>query len=684
MLGAGEVAVLPRRRAYLRLLPGVELRRRRQEDDAGGRLLPAAVSLDALPRSAGEARQLLRVQQPDASARIARSEKSIGGNASRYTLKRLDSRAYEKRSKKNKEVELVPSRKVYLARHTLSPDTRLFFFNSRDQWIRDALLAHNFAQIADSAQVRFADFVYVVSDAGFNYRALPPGCLFNHFENHQALSSKRLLSFALQAAGAAFYPRTFVMGQERNIDKLCALSLRQLVFRALAQHVSYFKSVAGPRMRVFKRGIRRALARALPPTKLRLHSNWPTARFPRLTVADDPGFRVNRVHVELLLNYLATLKRSLIDLSDRSSCANSFALHPDTIARLELYAAHDLSRSDATEAELCAIGYSAEFWKTPSDYLLYELYAHFLFFKARGLLGDGGLLWIAKPGDKSRGAGIKLFADLAAVRAETLRSPHCLVQQYVARPLLLGGQVKFDVRVWVLLLSVAPLRLFYFPEFYLRLCASRYDLGDLARLSGHLTNYALNKGAFVSAEESVRPSSFLWELLRKRDPRLPQRVLGQMVAAMREAFHATAPAVKHRTRSFQVFGCDMILDTDFKVWLLEVNQSPNCDLRAPFLREATAQMAQSLLCLLGLSTKKPAISWEEIAVAEAEAGTDLGLGFGLVIAGQSTDLKAEAAMEGFLRRQCALKVLRPFLCNVLQRFRQKRRLSSTGGEIIRV
>lgn len=50
---------------------------------------------------------------------------------------------------------------------------------------------------------------------------------------------------------------------------------------------------------------------------------------------------------------------------------------------------------------------------------------------------------------------------------------------------------KFDIRQWVLVSSFDPLKIYIFPEFYLRICGSKYDLSDIKDSYKHLTNFSI-------------------------------------------------------------------------------------------------------------------------------------------------------------------------------------------------
>ena len=108
-------------------------------------------------------------------------------------------------------------------------------------------------------------------------------------------------------------------------------------------------------------------------------------------------------------------------------------------------------------------------------------------------------LWIVKPGCKSKGVGIFVSNDLGKIKTAWRHNPNRLVQKYVEDGLLINKR-KFDIRVWVLVESLSPFRLWVFEDFYLRMCSKDFDLKKLD-ITRHLTNYAINKGRFGGKPE---------------------------------------------------------------------------------------------------------------------------------------------------------------------------------------
>jgi tubulin polyglutamylase TTLL5 len=193
--------------------------------------------------------------------------------------------------------------------------------------------------------------------------------------------------------------------------------------------------------------------------------------------------------------------------------------------------------------------------------------------------------WIMKPAAKSRGRGIEVINEITSV----VYGEPMVMQRYLKRPLLLNGY-KFDMRIYVLVTSVNPLEVFIHKQGFGRFSTMPYNLdpSDKANKYIHLTNVSINKynpnmkgkenenadyevegGTKVSLEtlkQMVEESYKInWDL----------QIWEQAKDVCLKAMVAAQNDIQFNPCCFEVYGFDVILDSDFKAWLLEINSSPS-------------------------------------------------------------------------------------------------------------
>ena len=105
----------------------------------------------------------------------------------------------------------------------------------------------------------------------------------------------------------------------------------------------------------------------------------------------------------------------------------------------------------------------------------------------------GNKIFIIKPDAGCQGKGIFLTKTL-----DNIPTNEALVAQtYIKKPLLIDG-FKFDLRVYCLVTSVKPMRIYLFHDGLVRLCTEEYvkpTKQNLSHVTMHLTNYSLNKNS---------------------------------------------------------------------------------------------------------------------------------------------------------------------------------------------
>jgi tubulin polyglutamylase TTLL1 len=116
------------------------------------------------------------------------------------------------------------------------------------------------------------------------------------------------------------------------------------------------------------------------------------------------------------------------------------------------------------------------------------------------------IMWIMKPSSKAQGKGIflvnklnqlKKWATSSKLPFQTLSLKEAyVISRYVENPLLIGGK-KFDLRIYVLVTSYRPLKVYLYSLGFARFCNEKYtpDIAELDNMFIHLTNVAVQKNS---------------------------------------------------------------------------------------------------------------------------------------------------------------------------------------------
>ncbi|CAD7943815.1 unnamed protein product [Amoebophrya sp. A25] len=231
---------------------------------------------------------------------------------------------------------------------------------------------------------------------------------------------------------------------------------------------------------------------------------------------------------------------------------------------------------------------------TPVTYSLPQEYSMFVEeFKKK----SNGKHWIMKPVGKAQGKGIFLFDSLKAISDWKPQEPRWsrkadgehesdrkevepyVVQRYIANPLLIGGR-KFDLRLYVLVTSWNPLVVYLYRSGFARFSGSRFSMkaSDLENNAIHLTNVAIQK----NQENYDERRGGKWDLQHLKSylyTAYSRESVNQMFYDIQEcilrSLFAVQSAIISDKHCFELYGFDIILASDLKPWLLEVNSSPS-------------------------------------------------------------------------------------------------------------
>ena len=194
-------------------------------------------------------------------------------------------------------------------------------------------------------------------------------------------------------------------------------------------------------------------------------------------------------------------------------------------------------------------------------------------------------LWIVKPVAQFSGKGIHLFKSLSEETKEKY-----LISKYLDNPHLIKGR-KYDLRLYVLVTGIKPLRIYLNKEGLVRIAANNYSLTNksLDDKFTHLTNTAINHEStkYVYPKEVNDENANKWNFytykkyLREQNidinlifEKIKDIVIKTIISGHWDLIHTTSKLRISQKSMFNLFGFDVLIDDNLNPSLLEVNTRP--------------------------------------------------------------------------------------------------------------
>ena len=254
-------------------------------------------------------------------------------------------------------------------------------------------------------------------------------------------------------------------------------------------------------------------------------------------------------------------------------------------------------------------------------------------------------LWILKPVAASCGRGIKIVNSSMRVS----KREGILASKYISNPHLING-LKYDLRVYVLVSSFNPLKVYIYNDGLVRFATEKYsnDIKHLSKKYVHLTNFSVNKRnpKFVknndkgakrrNRQNSHGPSghkitdmhdddnqsdssngdgtdSSKWDfnMLKKAyekqgssfsfvHAQIKDVILKTLITVEPHIVSNLQKNPTSRVNCFELFGFDIMIDDKFKPWLLEVNVLPSLSSSSAFDKRIKTMLVCDALTLVGI------------------------------------------------------------------------------------
>jgi hypothetical protein len=463
-------------------------------------------------------------------------------------------------------------------------------------------------QLNPSASSSLFDLRWTLQEADSDILTLQPGQISNHFPQNHLLTTKvgllkslRGLRWSTDCDEETFFPRAYDLSdpaqKEDWIDdfKFCATtSVIELVSR---MHICAIHSgnllhhacIAGRSV------VRMALSEAYRHISTRSDANFLNPVPLSITELDDEAWAsIHNLRRSLLTSHWSSSEPgSFVRIDATEGEESGRPVDQCRECRKMLGANSSLNSCSADSADHADI--------VSRCCTVFDSLKEFC--PQRFLLGPAAC-WIVKPNCSSRGVGVRLTDDMVELAAG--KSEGRVVQKYIERPLLINGK-KFDLRVWVLVTSWAPLVIWVFPECLARFCSHPFSLNELGNKYRHLTNVSLNKSMVGAGGDITWSAEGIKEAIdaQFREGFWQEEVWPKVVKTCALAFISAQGVIEQQDNCFELFGCDVALDSQGHAWLLEVNTSPDLRHSTASKKAITPTLVEDTMKLvvdIGLST----------------------------------------------------------------------------------
>lgn len=248
----------------------------------------------------------------------------------------------------------------------------------------------------------------------------------------------------------------------------------------------------------------------------------------------------------------------------------------------------------------------------PHTYLLPEDLATFNL-EALPIIKENNVMnkrnFIMKPVASSRGRGVKLVTPCTNIPKK------CLISHYISNPHIINNK-KYDLRLYVLITNYSPLKIYLYSEGLVRFASEDYDSVNLYNKFMHLTNYSINKESTqfdkkISSNHECIGSKWSLSALRTHFKqnnlnfeelwiKIKDIVVKTVITIEKQTNQKTKTLIKHSNCLFEHYGFDVLIDSNLRPWLMEVNLNPSLNTDTELDLKVKSMLMTDIFNLIGI------------------------------------------------------------------------------------
>jgi len=224
-------------------------------------------------------------------------------------------------------------------------------------------------------------------------------------------------------------------------------------------------------------------------------------------------------------------------------------------------------------------------------------------------------LWLIKPTNKYGGEGIKILKSLNEIKYNEF-----IITKYINNIDLINEK-KYDLRLYILISGLKPLRIYFYNEGLVRIASEKYsiNINNLGNKFVHLTNTDLNKlnKNFIHPNDSNsnNENSNMWNLSMYKKhlkqihniewldirEKIKDIIIKTIISLQHELIQVNEKRNLSDNSFYNLLGFDILMTDDFIPILLEVNNSPQMLIHNNLDRPIKTNLFVDTLNIVGIS-----------------------------------------------------------------------------------
>ena len=220
-------------------------------------------------------------------------------------------------------------------------------------------------------------------------------------------------------------------------------------------------------------------------------------------------------------------------------------------------------------------------------------------------------LWLVKPTNKYGGHGIYIFDSLKNIKLKEF-----IITKYIKNVNLIKGK-KYDLRLYVLLTGLKPMRIYFYKEGLVRIASEKYSINikSIRNKFVHLTNMCVNflNKNYIRPNSSDDENSNLWNILMYKKhlkqyniewenirEKIKDIIIKSIISVYKNITDENERIKVNDQSFYEILGFDILINSNFIPKLSEINSTPEMFLSNNLDKKIKTDLFFDTLNLIGI------------------------------------------------------------------------------------